>query len=184
MRTRGEGVHKSENLRTSYVYVPQGARSGESGVVRRKGVGPDDGGGGEDDGDGESGTKIEGSKFKPNQIQSTSRCDNLLIHANEIRRHMIMKKFKRALNLTLQGSEQNKPHQSSDIDWDVGMTLVKKAEECFPIERVTDEQMESIATKTVSGTLSKIAAHSTTLQSLVDLGVDISKWERAGLSAR
>ena len=45
-------------------------------------------------------------------------------------------------------------------------------------------QMESIATKTVSETLSKIAAHSQTLQSLVDLGVDISKWERAGLSSR
>lgn len=80
--------------------------------------------------------------------------------------------------------EQKRLLQSNDIDWDVGMTLVKKAEESFPIERVTEEKMESIATKTVSETLSKIAAHSQTLQSLVDLGVDISKWERAGLSSR
>ena len=81
-------------------------------------------------------------------------------------------------------SKQKRQLQSSDIDWDVGMALVKRAEESFPIERVTEEKMESIATKTVSQTLSKIAAHSPTLQSLVDLGVDISKWERAGLSSR
>jgi len=76
------------------------------------------------------------------------------------------------------------PLRSRDIDWDVGMTLVKRAEESFPMERVTEEQMESVAARTVSETLSKFAAHSRTLQSLVDLGVDISKWERAGLSSR
>ena len=76
------------------------------------------------------------------------------------------------------------PQSSRDIDWDVGMTLVKRAEESFPMERVTEEQMESVAARTVSETLSKFAAHSRTLQSLVDLGVDISKWERAGLSSR
>ena len=64
------------------------------------------------------------------------------------------------------------------------MALVKRAEESFPAERATEEEMESVAAKTVSGTLSKIAAHSRTLQSLVDLGVDVSKWERAGLSSR
>ena len=78
----------------------------------------------------------------------------------------------------------NPLRSSRDIDWDVGMTLVKKAEESFPMERVTEEQMESVAARTVSETLSKFAAHSRTLQSLVDLGVDISKWERAGLSSR
>ena len=44
--------------------------------------------------------------------------------------------------------------------------------------------MESVAEKTVSETLSKLAAHSATLQALVDLGVDISRWERAGLASR
>ena len=47
-------------------------------------------------------------------------------------------------------SKQKRQLQSSDIDWDVGMALVKRAEESFPIERVTEEKMESIATKTVS----------------------------------
>ena len=81
--------------------------------------------------------------------------------------------------------DSSHPSRSSrDIDWDVGMTLVKRAEESFPMEKVTEEQMESVAARTVSETLSKFAAHSRTLQSLVDLGVDISKWERAGLSSR
>ena len=80
--------------------------------------------------------------------------------------------------------DSSSPLRSRDIDWDVGMTLVKRAEESFPMERVTEEQMESVAARTVSETLSKFAAHSRTLQSLVDLGVDISKWERAGLSSR
>ena len=42
--------------------------------------------------------------------------------------------------------EQKRLLQSNDIDWDVGMTLVKKAEESYPIERVTEEK-ESTSTE-------------------------------------
>ena len=45
------------------------------------------------------------------------------------------------MNPIIQDSEKKKLLQSNDIDWDVGMTLVKKAEESFPIERVTEEKV-------------------------------------------
>jgi len=75
-------------------------------------------------------------------------------------------------------------HQLADpgddvIDWDSAMAAIRKAEEAAPSVKVNmAELQEKTAVLNPTFSLAKVIDECPTLQRLVDLGVDLSKWER------
>jgi len=70
--------------------------------------------------------------------------------------------------------------EEQDVDWDMSMNIIKKTEEVLPEHRPTQEELDAIrATKPLSS-LASLINESLTLQKLVDLGVNLHKWEVKG----
>jgi len=65
-------------------------------------------------------------------------------------------------------------------NWDDAMNVIKKSEDVFPPHRPTENELLSIRASRPTMTLASLVNESQTLQSLVDLGVSLHKWDKYG----
>jgi len=64
--------------------------------------------------------------------------------------------------------------------WDDAMDVIKKSEEVYPSNKPTEEDLLSIRATRPTMTLGSLVNESKTLQSLVDLGVSLHRWDKYG----
>jgi len=78
----------------------------------------------------------------------------------------------------LQSTRNGRRMQDQDIDWETAMAFIRKAEEVSPTQMVDKvELQENTAVLNPTFTLAGVIDECPTLQRLVDLGVNLSKWE-------
>jgi len=65
-------------------------------------------------------------------------------------------------------------------NWPDAMDVITKAEEVFPLDKPTKEQLLNIRASRPTMTLASLVPQSKTLQNLVDLGVALHKWDEKG----
>jgi len=64
--------------------------------------------------------------------------------------------------------------------WEEAMSVVKKTEKIFPVPRKTEEDLLKIRAAQPTCTLASLVNQSETLQTLVDLGVQLHVWDKKG----
>ena len=62
--------------------------------------------------------------------------------------------------------------------WDDAMEIIKKSEEVFPLHKPTEEELMKIRATQPTATLASLVNDSQTLQRLVDLGVELHRWDK------
>ena len=70
--------------------------------------------------------------------------------------------------------------ESLSDHWDEAMEIIKKSEEVFPPHKPTEEELLNIRATQPTATLASLVNESETLQRLVDLGVELHRWDRNG----
>ena len=69
--------------------------------------------------------------------------------------------------------------------WDDAMEIIKKSEEVFPSHKPTEEELAKIRATQPTATLASLVNDSQTLQRLVDLGVELHRWDNyLGMAAK
>ena len=76
-------------------------------------------------------------------------------------------------------SQQDDP-SSANVDWDLAMRAVRESEAAYPPHRFTTEEREDLQHSTVTFNAAKVVEASPALKRLVDLGVDLSTWDKKG----
>ena len=64
--------------------------------------------------------------------------------------------------------------------WDDAMEIIKKSEQVFPPHKPTEEELVNIRATQPTATLASLVNDSETLQRLVDLGVELHRWDKYG----
>ena len=64
--------------------------------------------------------------------------------------------------------------------WDDAMEIIKKSEQVFPPHKPTEEELVNIRATQPTATLASLVNDSETLQRLVDLGVELHRWDKHG----
>ncbi|XP_023335545.1 transcription termination factor 3, mitochondrial [Eurytemora carolleeae] len=67
-----------------------------------------------------------------------------------------------------------------EIDWESSMDIIKRTEQVLPETKQTEEDLVKIRASRPIASLASIVNESATLQRLVDLGVNLHKWEVRG----
>lgn len=71
-------------------------------------------------------------------------------------------------------------NKEGPLNWESSMQVIRKTEKVFPEPKPTEEELLSIRASRPIATLASIVNDSLTLQKLVDLNVDLWRWERKG----
>lgn len=82
----------------------------------------------------------------------------------------------------LKNSALQDANEDYSIDWDKAMNSIRTAERKFPPARLSDEERETLVAYTTTHNLAKIINDSPMLKRLVDLDVDLYRWEEEGLT--
>jgi len=70
---------------------------------------------------------------------------------------------------------------TAEIDWDAAMAVIEHAEQAMPAPKVDKAELQrTTAVLNPTFSLAKVIGECPTLQRLVDLGVDLSQWEKKG----
>ena len=70
--------------------------------------------------------------------------------------------------------------ESLSDHWDEAMEIIKKSEEVFPPHKPSEEELLNIRATQPTATLASLVNESETLQRLVDLGVELHRWDKYG----
>ena len=75
-------------------------------------------------------------------------------------------------------TRRGKRFATDAIDWSEAMRFIEASEENFPTPKIEDEELFAITDSVITHNLAKVVDRSVSLKRLVDLGVNIWRWER------
>ena len=92
------------------------------------------------------------------------------------------KKASQFLQMAVTRAENEKPANSPayELDWNSAMEAIEQAEHHYPIMHYDAAELERLKDESITFNLAKIIDRSFALKKMVDLGVDISMWEKNG----